>query len=96
MFQRANVAVKTIDLLTGKPLQGVRVDLGTPTYSLDGVTDSKGQMIFTVDVGGGEAGRHPEPGLAVRLAVSKSGYVPQSERFLLYGNQAFIYRMERM
>jgi hypothetical protein len=93
---RANVAVKVIDKSTGKPIEGANVVLGTSIYSLNGTTDSKGSLTFVIDVGGGEAGRHPEEGVALLLTVTKNGYEMERDRFICYGNQAIVFRMERM
>ena len=93
---RANVAVKTIERRTAKPLQGVTVELGTSVYSLRQVTDPKGSVSFTIDVGGDEAGRHPEEGIAVLLSAMKGGYEVARDRFMCFGNKAVIFQMERI
>lgn len=92
---KANVAVKVLDRSTGKPVQGALVELGTSRYSLSGYTDALGQSTFRIDVGGGEAGRHPEEGVAVLLTVTKQGYDVERDRFICYGNTPTIFNMRR-
>ena len=55
-----------------------------------------GSASFTIDVGGGEAGRHPEEGVAILLTASKPGYGMKRDRFIAYGNRAVIFQMERI
>ncbi len=92
---RANIAVKAIDRRTARPIPGVRIELGAATYSLNQVTDQMGSVSFIIDVGGGEAGRHPEEGVAISLTASKPGYGMKRDRFIAYGNRAVIFQMER-
>ena len=92
---RANIAVKAIDRRTARPIPGVRIELGAATYSLNQVTDQMGSVAFTIDVGGGEAGRHPEEGVAISLTASKPGYGMKRDRLIAYGNRAVIFQMER-
>lgn len=93
---RANIAVKAIDRRTARPIPGVRIELGAATYSLNQVTDQMGSVAFTIDVGGGEAGRHPEPGVAILLTATKPEYGRKRDRFIAYGNRAVIFQMERI
>ena len=93
---RATVTLKTIDRATAQPLPGTRVMLGTSMYSLEQDTDPYGRAAFTVDVGGDEAGRHPEEGIAVSLTANREGYHQWRDRFMLYGNRAVIAQMERV
>jgi len=93
---RANVAVKTIERRTAKPLEGVTVELGTSMYSLKQVTDYYGNVSFIIDVGGSEIGRHPEEGIAVLLNAWKGGYQTERDRFMCFGNRAAIFQMERI
>ena len=92
---RANIAVKAIDRRTARPIPGVNIELGAATYSLNQVTDPTGAASFTIDVGGGEAGRHPEEGVAILLTAYKPGYGMKRDRFIAYGNRAVIFQMER-
>jgi len=93
---RANIAVTAIDRSTKRPLPGVNIYLGAVTYSLSNVTDPTGSVSFTIDVGGGEAGRHPEEGVAILLTAAKPGYKRKRDRFIVYGNRAVIFQMERI
>jgi len=92
---RASISIKAIDRMTAQPIPGVAVELGTNMYSLEQVTDPYGRASFTVDVGGDEAGRHPEEGIAVSITANKNGYLQFRDRFLCYGNKAIIAQMER-
>jgi len=92
---RANISVKAIDRRTAQPIPSVTVELGTNMYSLQHITDSLGSVSFTVDVGGDEAGRHPEEGIAVSITANKNGYYQFRDRFLCYGNKAIVAQMER-
>jgi len=92
---RANIAVKAIDRSTKRPLPGVNIELGAATYSLNQVTDPVGSVSFTIDVGGGEAGRYPEEGVAILLTATKPGYKMERDRFISYGNRAVIFQMVR-
>jgi len=93
---RVTVTLKAIDRATAQPIPGTRVMLGTSMYSLEQGTDPYGRASFTVDVGGDEAGRHPEEGIAVSLTANREGYHQWRDRFMLYGNRAVIAQMERV
>ena len=92
---RANISVKAIDRASAQPIPGVKVMLGTTMYSLEQTTDPYGGASFTIDVGGDEAGRHPEEGIAVSITANKTGYYQYRDRFPCYGNKATIAQMER-
>ena len=92
---RANIAVKAIDRSTKRTIPGVNIELGAATYSLKQVTDQLGSAAFTIDVGGEEAGRHPEEGVAILLTATKPGYGMKRDRFITYGNRAVIFQMVR-
>ena len=93
---RATVTLKAIDRATAQPIPSAHVMLGTTIYSLEQDTDPYGRASFTVDVGGDEAGRHPEEGIAVSVTANKEGYHQFRDRFMLYGNKAMIAQMERI
>ena len=93
---RANVAVTVIDRKTATPIQGAVVTLGTSMYTLNQASDPNGRASFIIDVGGGEAGRHPEEGIPVSLWARKTGYETFMDRFMCFGNQAVIAQLERM
>jgi len=93
---KANISVKAIDRATAQPIPGVNMVLGSTRYSLEQTTDPYGTVSFTIDVGGDEAGRHPEEGVAITITANKEGYYQYRDRFLCYGNKATIAQMERM